>query len=278
MSRRRTSSLDALVDLSAMLPWWGGLVLAGVSFAGFHWLSQLKGAPGATGQGVVVYAMVASLSIVLKWVVPFAFCAGAVLSAVRTARARRLREQALPRLDAELTDGLHWRDFETLVGEGFRRRGYSVVENHRSGPDGGIDLVLSKDGERGLVQCKHWRASTVGVEVVRELYGVMSARGAAAGFVVTSGTFTTAAREFAEGRNVELIDGAGLRNLLEGARPLPAAAPDQVAESYASTRTPHCPKCQSVMVRRTAERGRFAGRPFWGCSRFPDCRGIVNEP
>jgi hypothetical protein len=39
------------------------------------------------------------------------------------------------------------------------------------------------------------------------------------------------------------------------------------------TAVPVCPKCHAVMVlrhRRTDE------APFWGCSRFPDCRSIVN--
>jgi Restriction endonuclease len=44
--------------------------------------------------------------------------------------------------------------------------------------------------ERFLVQCAQWRAFKVGVDVVRELYGVMAAKGAAGGFVVTSGKFT----------------------------------------------------------------------------------------
>lgn len=34
-----------------------------------------------------------------------------------------------------------------------------------------------------------------------------------------------------------------------------------------------CPKCGAVMVTRKAKHGSFAGRSFWGCSRFPECRG-----
>jgi len=36
---------------------------------------------------------------------------------------------------------------------------------------------------------------------------------------------------------------------------------------------PACPMCQSSMVRRTARKGAKAGAEFWGCSRFPACRG-----
>ena len=37
---------------------------------------------------------------------------------------------------------------------------------------------------------------------------------------------------------------------------------------------PTCPKCRSTMVLRTARQGRYRGKQFWGCSRFPKCKGI----
>ena len=40
--------------------------------------------------------------------------------------------------------------------------------------------------------------------------------------------------------------------------------------------SPRCPKCGSEMVLRTARRGNNQGESFWGCSRFPECRGISN--
>jgi len=39
---------------------------------------------------------------------------------------------------------------------------------------------------------------------------------------------------------------------------------------------PQCPKCDSAMVLKTARRGDRAGRQFYGCSRFPKCRSIIN--
>lgn len=37
-----------------------------------------------------------------------------------------------------------------------------------------------------------------------------------------------------------------------------------------------CPKCGSPMILRTASKGANAGQSFYGCSKFPKCRGIVN--
>lgn len=76
---------------------------------------------------------------------------------------------------------MNWFEFELLIGEAFRRQGYTVSETN-TGADGGIDLILNRNGETHLVQCKHWKASKVSVQVVREFYGVIvSIRGRQAG-------------------------------------------------------------------------------------------------
>ena len=38
-----------------------------------------------------------------------------------------------------------------------------------------------------------------------------------------------------------------------------------------------CPRCGSTMIQRVARRGRWAGHPFWGCSRYPVCKGTRNS-
>jgi hypothetical protein len=39
--------------------------------------------------------------------------------------------------------------------------------------------------------------------------------------------------------------------------------------------SPSCPKCGSEMVLRTAKSGANQGEKFWGCTKFPQCRGIL---
>ncbi len=39
---------------------------------------------------------------------------------------------------------------------------------------------------------------------------------------------------------------------------------------------PVCPECGKPMVLRTAQKGKSAGKQFWGCSGYPDCKGLVN--
>jgi four helix bundle suffix protein len=42
-------------------------------------------------------------------------------------------------------------------------------------------------------------------------------------------------------------------------------------------RIPACPQCGNAMVLRTAQKGRNSGRQFWGCSGYPDCKGVVEN-
>lgn len=43
-----------------------------------------------------------------------------------------------------------------------------------------------------------------------------------------------------------------------------------------STSSYSCPRCGSSMIKRLAKRGRNAGNYFWGCSRYPGCKGTRN--
>lgn len=35
---------------------------------------------------------------------------------------------------------------------------------------------------------------------------------------------------------------------------------------------PACPKCGKPMALRTAQKGKNAGRQFWGCTGYPECK------
>ena len=44
---------------------------------------------------------------------------------------------------------LTWRQFEFYIGQAYREKGYFVVETPE-GPDGGVDLILRKDGGKDV--------------------------------------------------------------------------------------------------------------------------------
>lgn len=43
-----------------------------------------------------------------------------------------------------------------------------------------------------------------------------------------------------------------------------------------TTISTNCPRCGSKMIKRMARRGRNAGNYFWGCTRYPVCKGTRN--
>lgn len=56
-------------------------------------------------------------------------------------------------------------------------------------------------------------------------------------------------------------------------QPINVKRPRYAPVPTASASGRSCPQCGSSMVKRTARRGRNAGGQFWGCSRYPSCKG-----
>ncbi|MGJ7565262.1 restriction endonuclease [Variovorax sp. GB1R11] len=286
LARKKTSLAEDLMDLMSLLPWWAGVVLAVIAHVLLHKLAtpptELALQPGQMG-GLIVRSMGAVLAGIGQYAVPLICLSGAGVSAWRRHRRRTLISNMAQAKGADALDGMSWREFEMLVGEAFRLQGFSVSETGGGGADGGVDLVISKGTEKFLVQCKQWKAYKVGVDVVRELYGVMAAKGATGGFVVTSGSFSDDAKAFADGRNVKLVDGHRLFGLIKQARQSLSSRADIADRLHpvappsppgVSTSTAACPACGSGMVKRTAKKGANAGGQFWGCSQYPSCRGV----
>jgi restriction system protein len=283
--RRNTRPFEDLADLVSLLPWWAGVALALVFYVVLHRVAAQQviaaAAPGQIGS-MVTQTVWRSFATVGQYILPLICLAGAGLSAWRCRERQALVGNVAESKAADALDGMSWQQFEKLVGEAFRLQGYAVTEVGGGGADGGVDLVLRKGSEKFFVQCKQWRAFKVGVDVVRELYGVMAAKGATGGFVVTSGGFTDEATRFANGRNVTLIDGPALHGLIRQAlrtRPQQpvagaTAAPMQEQAATAASAVPKCPDCTKPMVKRTAKRGTNAGGAFWGCTGYPACRGV----
>lgn len=282
MARKKTSPLEDLMDVTAALPWQVGVVLAVIAYAGLHYFAtraQLTTNPaelkaiGKTVGDSVVHGVGTTLASVFQYILPLVFLLGSWVSFSRRRRQRELHGRVASDPSANALEKMTWREFEGLVAESFRQQGYRVYERGGDGPDGGVDLEAHMGNDKYLVQCKQWKVGKVGVATVRELYGVMAAERAVGGFVVASGAFTDDAKEFAEGRSIKLVDARRLRAMIGSPAPVESAGtPVQAAEMAA----PICPKCGSQMVRRTAKTGSNAGNQFWGCSRFPACRGVRN--
>uniref|UniRef100_UPI003565A82A topoisomerase DNA-binding C4 zinc finger domain-containing protein n=1 Tax=Psychrobacter sp. TaxID=56811 RepID=UPI003565A82A len=56
-----------------------------------------------------------------------------------------------------------------------------------------------------------------------------------------------------------------------------SSATDEVIDHTADLiQTPTCPRCNGETIKRVAKKGLNQGQTFFGCSKFPKCRGVVN--
>lgn len=279
MARKKKSSpAEDFVGVVALMPWWLGLIIGVVSYIMLHRLATSAVVISPIGPdlaGSLVGIFTRALAQAGQYLVPLLCLIGAGVSVLSRRKRTKLLDGVANAGNTDALGAMTWLEFEQMTGEWFRRQGYAINEVGGASPDGGIDLVLHKNGEKFLVQCKQWRSIKVGVGVVRELYGVMTAERASGGFVVTSGTFTDDAKKFAQGRNVELLDGAMLIHALRAASPGPQQSelkqPNAPEEVHQPMMRP-CHVCGSKMVRRTAKRGATAGQAFLGCSGYPACK------
>ncbi|MEZ5529372.1 MAG: restriction endonuclease [Porticoccaceae bacterium] len=277
MARRKQSFFEDIMEITSRFPWWVGVLLAMFSYLIFHYLAGVEVRP-PDGKRIIESSYIlksvgVSLSHGLQYVFPIFFFAGALVSAILSLRKKKLYGHLKQNPVIQTLQDMSWKEFELLVGQYFTEQGFTVRQNVKSGPDGGVDLVVLKDAEKYLVQCKQWRSTKVGVEIVRELLGAIAAQGAVGGFVVTSGRFTEPAKDFVKGRNIELVDGNLIVSKVGNVPPTLEGTTINQPETIPQTH-PSCLKCGSPMVKRKARKGANTGNEFWGCSTFPECRGV----
>jgi restriction system protein len=256
MARRKQSILNELVKF----PWWVSAGLAGL----VYFLSVFV-LPGITLSSPVLRNLPAGLARVGPLLSMVLLGVAAVSAFFQFRKGQLLERQT----GLDSVGELDWRQFEGLVSEAFRRKGFIVIDNIEDGPDGGVDLRLRKNGQVVFVQCKHWKARSVGVKVVRELYGVMAVKSVKHGIVVTHGEFTSEAREFSKSNSITLIDGPTLTQMISSVQ---QSGNIKVQPEAARA----CPKCGSKMVIRAAKKGPHAGKKFWGCSKYPECKSLIS--
>jgi hypothetical protein len=218
-----------LVTILALTGWPGvGLVVPVVLKLDTGWLVNLN-----------LYGTMFAVSLVIAW----------LLVQLQARDRRHLIEWTS---DLRLLDA---QEFEFLVGEVFRREGWTVEERGRQGgPDGNIDLAIRRGNERRIVQAKRWESWQVGVDHVRAFGGTLMREGMAggAGVFVTLSDFTPQARDEAKTLGIELVDGEDLLARVEKVR-----------------RAVTCPKpeCKQPM--------RFGRSPYgwWFHCVAPGCNG-----
>lgn len=247
MSRKNPSPAEILV----LLPWQVSATLSVLAYVGLKWVLP---AIGSENKMISVFITGAAQN---AWLAAHFLGVLAVLSAVLRAKKRALLDA---QRDVDSLRELSWKEFEWLVGEAYRRQGYAVEESLGSGADGGIDLIIRKEGQTHLVQCKQWKVQAVGAPVIREQFGLLAHHKADKAIVITSGRFTREAIAFAEGKPIELIGGPKPIQLVKAVQKAVPARPETEVNAtpplvpVTNTATIICPSCGGPMIRRMAKK------------------------
>lgn len=110
-------------------------------------------------------------------------------------------------------EGLTGQEFETHLARMLAEHGFEDIRGTPTTGDQGADLIASRSGRTIVIQAKRYEGS-VGNRAVQEVAGAVNFYGADEGWVVTSGSFTQAAKALAQKNNVTLVDGHALRRRL----------------------------------------------------------------
>lgn len=105
--------------------------------------------------------------------------------------------------------------FEKEVASLFRAKGYDATITSATA-DGGVDIILNKDGERIAVQCKH-HAKPIGPNDVRALQGVVASQNYSKGIFVSLNGYTSTVYYEVRNGNVK-IDLLDLKDILKMAK------------------------------------------------------------
>ena len=121
--------------------------------------------------------------------------------------------------DAELRKRSYW---EFLDGYGFERATAEVMQKHQftamvtpGSGDGGVDIQVTRNGLKGVVQCKA-HVACVGPHVVRDLYGVIHHCGADFGIIVSRAASREAHQDFRRDKPILFLDTDDLIAMQEG--------------------------------------------------------------
>ncbi|MDD2659469.1 MAG: restriction endonuclease [Methylococcales bacterium] len=180
-------------------------------------------------------------------------------------------EEIVKKWDKAFLKELEWKLFEEICMEYLRLKNCDAKVTS-IGADGGMDIKVSdKCGNViAVAQCKAWD-KPIGVNLVRELYGVMAAERVKHGIFLTTSIFSDDAKAFAAGKALILIDGEEFVNIINGLEDEGKKKIDKLIY-LDDHKIPTCVNCNIKLVKRTTKKGLNAGREFWGCINYPKCK------
>lgn len=110
-------------------------------------------------------------------------------------------------------------EFEDIVVIALSALGFHNVRKLSNGPDGGVDIRAEQKTPlstiKFCIECKHQPNSAIGRPIVQKIDSATRNDGADKGMIISSGSFTAEAKEYAKKVGIELIDGDKLHKIFD---------------------------------------------------------------
>ncbi len=191
------------------------------------------------------------------------------------------------------------KQFETTIANMFRHLGYKVFQTPFSN-DHGKDAIMRKDGEKILVECKHYAIShKAGRPELQKFFAAIIEEKASFGYFICTGGFADTSIVYAKSNKILCIDIIQLSNFMQDAYPSPTDISiklscqecGEVVTFYLKEKKEHdycsnrhlvtnniwaycntnpdeiCPKCGGKIIKN---KGRYG--VFCECSNKPICQ------
>lgn len=135
--------------------------------------------------------------------------AGAWWLAFRRRGQRRAADEMIEGLQALPPD-----HFTEWIASRLREQGYSTKHASDHGHQN-VDIIAEAAPDVVVVQCKHYQAQAIDESVLQDLIETMRDLGGTRACIVTTGHLTAAARDWVDGKPIEIWDGTYLVKLVK---------------------------------------------------------------
>ncbi|MDO6385915.1 restriction endonuclease [Uliginosibacterium sp. 31-12] len=167
-----------------------------------------------------------------------------------------------------LLHALEWKRMGDLCLAFYREREL-LAREVTAGADGSLEALLCQAGSEqpfSLLHCKARGRQEVDVEALQPLVQRMHEAGVERAFFMGAWRFSSAAKEFARGQQITLVDDRMFLALL-GRLPQESSQRLLNLAVEGDYTTPTCPGCLLKMIPRQNGQGRY-----WGCRAYPHCK------
>ena len=102
---------------------------------------------------------------------------------------------------------MDWEQFEALVSSYFIKTGFKISRKDNSVSASYRDFEANNEKYKIIIHCKYWNANNINSYPIKEIYKKIESKEANQLYVITCGNFTVSAKELAQGKNIELVNG-----------------------------------------------------------------------